>query len=377
MAAEDQVKIQQLRSVAFYGNGIAISVLTSWQNAPPLFPTHNKPRKLSMLPTFIEGLNGQIFPLEIENASQPRAAAHPIQTLPPEILAKVFVHFLPAYPEFPPLSGPLSPLLLCQICQEWRAIALSTPSLWSAIRITSPTDVYVPESHEVPKLEILKTWLTHFLDAIASHCGRWEHLDVLIAPQDIKFMQGEMPLLRELRIGPNAFAQGVGESSTLFAHAPLLRTVVLSDIFLLDRMYLPWAQLTHLYAGCLYEWECLDLLHQTTHLVSFTANILQHGGGYFGKNHTVLHLRDLILHPVSSFEEGWRWGILDWQTLPALRKLQISEQHTPLASLQAFISRSQCTLEELRVTHATLEESVFREALPVLGKIILEAKTTE
>ncbi|KAJ7756282.1 hypothetical protein B0H16DRAFT_1539243 [Mycena metata] len=351
-----------------------------------------------MQPTFIEGLNGQIFPLEIENASQPRAAAHPIQNLPPEILAQVFVHFLPAYPEFPPLSGRLSPLLLCQICQEWRAIALSTPSLWSAIRITTPTDVDVPESHEVLKLEILKTWLTRsrncplslslsgssqslllsdFLDAIASHCGRWEHLDVLIAMKDVEFMQGEMPLLRELKFGPNGLPRGIEEPPTLFAHAPLLRTVVLSDDFLVERMRLPWAQLTHLYAGCLYEWECLEIVREATHLVSFTANIIRQSEAQPGQNSIHLHLRDLLLLPLRLYDAEWWWEILDYLTLPALRKLQIPEVHTPLTSLQTFISRSQCTLEELCITHATLAESVFREALPPLGKIILKPKTTE
>ncbi|KAJ7042877.1 hypothetical protein C8F04DRAFT_1075092 [Mycena alexandri] len=341
-----------------------------------------------MGPTFVEDLNGQTSPLQIENTSQPRAAAHPIHTLPSEILVEIFVHFLPAYPEFPPLSGLLSPLLLCRICQEWRAIALSTPSLWSAIRITSPRDGDALESHEVSKLEILKTWLTRsrncplslslsgashslllsdFLDAIASHCRRWEHLDALVHMEDINLMQSEMPLLRHLRFGPNAFCPRVSEPPTLFARAPLLRTVVLTDNFLIGRMRLPWAQLTHLYAECLYESECLEMVREATHLVSFTAGIVplkypdpeenSAGAGFTVPVHR--HLRDLILHSLRPQYE-WKWKILDRLTLPALCRLQIPEARTTLESLKGFVSRSQCTLEELCVTHATLPESAFR-----------------
>ncbi|KAJ7280873.1 hypothetical protein C8J57DRAFT_1174466 [Mycena rebaudengoi] len=52
---------------------------------------------------------------------------YPILTLPTEITSEIFVHFLPPYPQCPPATGLSSPELLCQICQVWREIALSTP----------------------------------------------------------------------------------------------------------------------------------------------------------------------------------------------------------------------------------------------------------
>jgi len=61
---------------------------------------------------------------------------YPVLTLPNEIVSEIFIHFLPNYPLCPPLSGPLSPTLLIQICREWREIALTTPALWRAISIS-------------------------------------------------------------------------------------------------------------------------------------------------------------------------------------------------------------------------------------------------
>jgi cell division inhibitor SulA len=42
--------------------------------------------------------------------------------------------------------------------------------------------------------------------------------------------------------------------------------------------------------------------------------------------------------------------------------------------LSAFISRSQCTLQELRIDRSSgmLSESIYREALPSIATIVLE-----
>ncbi|KAJ6472289.1 hypothetical protein C8R47DRAFT_918122, partial [Mycena vitilis] len=53
--------------------------------------------------------------------------AYPVFTLPNEIVAEVFLQFLPAYPNQPRSSGVLSPMMLGQICHRWREIAWSTP----------------------------------------------------------------------------------------------------------------------------------------------------------------------------------------------------------------------------------------------------------
>ncbi|KAJ7859511.1 hypothetical protein B0H14DRAFT_2239769, partial [Mycena olivaceomarginata] len=64
------------------------------------------------------------------------AYIYPVLTLPNEILTEIFVHFLPVYPECPPLTGIRSPNILAQICRQWREIALKTPALWRSISIS-------------------------------------------------------------------------------------------------------------------------------------------------------------------------------------------------------------------------------------------------
>ncbi|KAJ6570464.1 hypothetical protein DFH09DRAFT_831302, partial [Mycena vulgaris] len=60
---------------------------------------------------------------------------YPVLTLPYEITSEVFIKSLPPSPIFTKdfKNGPNSfeaPLLLSQICREWRSIAISTPHLW-------------------------------------------------------------------------------------------------------------------------------------------------------------------------------------------------------------------------------------------------------
>ncbi|KAF7317533.1 F-box domain-containing protein [Mycena kentingensis (nom. inval.)] len=63
---------------------------------------------------------------------------HPISRLPVELLSEIFLLCNPAYPKAPPLFGIDSPLKLTQICTLWRAIAHSTPRLWTAISLIDP-----------------------------------------------------------------------------------------------------------------------------------------------------------------------------------------------------------------------------------------------
>ncbi|KAJ6457768.1 hypothetical protein C8R47DRAFT_168871 [Mycena vitilis] len=88
---------------------------------------------------------------------------YPVLTLPNEIASEIFVHVLPTHPEYPAPIGPLSPYLLCHICQKWRDIAFATPGLWRAISLPmSKTMSLLPLRNTVSfqqQLRLLKTWL--------------------------------------------------------------------------------------------------------------------------------------------------------------------------------------------------------------------------
>jgi len=70
----------------------------------------------------------------------------PARRLPPDVLHEIFFHCLPTRHN-PIVKYSESPLLLTRICSSWRAIALSSPQLWSKIHIPLPGDPSVSESN--------------------------------------------------------------------------------------------------------------------------------------------------------------------------------------------------------------------------------------
>ncbi|KAJ7042908.1 hypothetical protein C8F04DRAFT_1075208 [Mycena alexandri] len=329
----------------------------------------------------------------------------PLPTLPPELLAEIFINFLPAYPNFPPYFGFLSPLMLCRICRQWRAIALSTPALWTAMRFAITSF----DSRQSQKLELLKTWLgrsgdcplrlsfkfwgggnpgylPQFLQTIVAHCARWEDITLLVPLHYMHHIQGEMPLLRHLKFGPHSpltrrdheKASGL----TLFDRVTQLRTLVLTDGFTKARVrHLPWAQLTHIESHIFDEFECVELIRDATQLTHCKLGVCPPnrrdthadalGAAAIVQRPRLRHL--ILLAEVSDdsdaedFDDESTWAILDRLSLPALRALQVPVPHITLDSLKNLILRSQCTLQELDVLATTLPESVFREALPPFG----------
>ncbi|KAJ7209347.1 hypothetical protein B0H12DRAFT_1242883 [Mycena haematopus] len=319
---------------------------------------------------------------------------YPILTLPPEIVAEIFTHWLPSYPDCPPPRGIFSPLLLCQICQHWRTIALSTPMLWRAISVEPMQGD--SEKKLAAELDLLKTWLkrsgecplslslvharkvTHrlvpqFLRAIVAHRQRWEHVDVLMPFEHMHLIHGDMPLLCNLTFGPSNLPHGRARFPDLFHGAPELKSVILTRNFFTSIMAPPWAQLTRLEADCLYEHECIEILCEAPLLVACTFRLC--AGATILQPPILPHtrLRDLVLDKDDEAVRTPRlWVILDCLILPALSTLQIAEPAITLQSLATFIARSQCYVEDLRIASAMLPESAYRAALPPFRTITLE-----
>ncbi|KAJ6474423.1 hypothetical protein C8R47DRAFT_708876 [Mycena vitilis] len=95
--------------------------------------------RVAELEAHIVELQRSLAVLQSEKVSaQERLASYkyPVLTVPNELISEIFIHFLPAYPVCPPLTGPRSPAVLTQICHRWREVALSTPSLWRALSLS-------------------------------------------------------------------------------------------------------------------------------------------------------------------------------------------------------------------------------------------------
>jgi hypothetical protein len=201
---------------------------------------------------------------------------YPVLTLPNEIVSNIFVHFLPAYPHYPPLTGLLSPTLLTHICRRWREMALGTPALWSAISLhircipleqkAHIFDLWLKRSRFCPlSLKIVDgTNVAAILAAVIPHRARWEHLELdNLSPSHLPILKGSMPLLRHLYLVLDHFP---APDVLAFREVPLLRTVLLNDVAALS-VILPWAQLTSLTLINVHPRACAPILQQTSSLV--------------------------------------------------------------------------------------------------------------
>ena len=95
-----------------------------------------------------------------------RALLSTIRRLPPELLQKIFTHCLVAdrnrVDAFK--SRKKAPILLGHVCSSWRRLAMSTPELWSSLRVI------------VPDLQSLKAYGTDTLSQHGKLVERWLEL---------------------------------------------------------------------------------------------------------------------------------------------------------------------------------------------------------
>ncbi|KAJ7623967.1 hypothetical protein DFH06DRAFT_758692 [Mycena polygramma] len=339
--------------------------------------------RVAELQSQIEQLERAVSQLRFEHLKvQERldAYTYPVLTLPNEIVSEIFVRVLPPYPYFPKLIGRLSPTPLTQICQRWREIALGTPALWSALSTR--------HTHEELALPIFEIWLKRsrhcplsirigrgnawasdeLIKAVIPHRARWEYLNIGLVAKDIRALDSPMPLLRHLELMVSS-----GPLADITLHqAPLLRTLVLNRSAA-TQITFPWTQLTSLALFNATAPECLAILAQTRTLVHCELQILfeRTFGSQNQPEVTLPCLASLVLAPADYYYS--LPNVLPTLIVPALHSLTVSESFLlpyPIDLLQAFISKSRCTLEELHLIGASsVSENSYRLAFPALREL--------
>ncbi|THG99502.1 hypothetical protein EW145_g7257, partial [Phellinidium pouzarii] len=95
-----------------------------------------------------------LFSLQL--AYWPYKRTFPIQKLPPELLAEIFIYCLPEEHESAQASRRAAPLSVSSVCCSWRQLALSLPRLWARFDLVQRA---VPAG-DVRALEMAKAWIS-------------------------------------------------------------------------------------------------------------------------------------------------------------------------------------------------------------------------
>jgi hypothetical protein len=260
----------------------------------------------------------------------------PARRLPPDVLHEIFFHCLPTRHN-PIMKYSESPLLLTRICNSWRAIALSSPRIWSKIHIPLPGDPSLSESctgiiTDEPRLsnrrqrfarvlqlrcDIVRRWLSragtcplslsitypsYFLDVqdlndeltnemfdiLLSYADRWEDVDLFMPEAIYNKLQSNInptmfSFLKSLKINlcPTLFAMNNAQSIPIrLLAAPGLRKITLDAM--LVTLHFPespiqpnWTHITHItFVSSTDDRYLLILLRQCPNLVFGNFQVL-------------------------------------------------------------------------------------------------------
>jgi hypothetical protein len=312
------------------------------------------------------------------------AQASAVLSLPPEILAEVFLRM--PLEQDTHLRTPEIPLLLGQVCLYWRAIAWSTPALWSNVNLrlskerysvqTELLDEWLQRSKAVPLT--IRIWSgeqecgywqsitpTEMLRILVSHSWHWKSVN-LYAPhqwdEDLQPVRDNLPMLDTLRVTHPTIAED--RSFDMFENAPSLHEVDLISVYVAE-VTLPWHQITTFRGDRLYVDECLKVLWYCPQMKKcYFSPII---GDYDlerahlwpkALTHESLERLDITMTDISIIDP-----FLDLCTLPALRRLRIgcnSRVVGATVSIMPAIRRSACILEKLSMEQAFLsvEEAI-------------------
>ncbi|KAJ7045142.1 hypothetical protein C8F04DRAFT_525034 [Mycena alexandri] len=338
-----------------------------------------------------------------------RSILSPIRRLPPEILTHIFILTTPVeeagnLPWHRSLEQ--SPWILGHICRRWRAVALTSPALWSSIVIQN---IYSSDDDSEPcSIPMLKAQLTRSgsyplevvfeyevdgqngyvvekaLKALAKCSSRWKSLS--ITAQQLKRLpniRGRVPLLEKLSVvgmeeEETDDGYDSGSSSRAIGHfaiAPRLRVV---EMEMGEPFFdLPLVHLTHYESNGSWE-DHIHALKALRNVKSCSLMFAHEFSGHdpFNWGSRTVELSELWKLDISmeryNFGEPY-WTCPKWLRVPALTSLTIDD--SLLGGLPELLQTSKCRLTALNVAGAcpTVEATrpVF-ESTPDLVELCID-----
>ena len=292
----------------------------------------------------------------------------PIRRLPAEILSLIFCRFCDPKEN---LSSrfPKHQFTLATVCRRWRAIVLSTPEIWSKLRVefynhnikrcTAMTRAWLSNSGTCRlSLELKERyhhsspprWKHPMLKVIKPYCDRIESLDLDVHAETLFAFtsnEGTFPALQSIKIYiSGSYGPDPPNAWRALETAPALRRVYFHNIFRPRTVKLPWIQLTVLFFGDkvpIKLRKSLDILRRCPNLEScafLSINATSSLNPSIG-NEEILHsnLRLLQVRTRQSLS-----NFFDRLTLPALRDIHVAYD-SGQAQFVSLLARSPCRIE--------------------------------
>ncbi|KAJ6512366.1 hypothetical protein DFH09DRAFT_1288284 [Mycena vulgaris] len=315
-------------------------------------------------------------------------AIYPIVTLPNEITSRIFIDCLPSHGRVRP-SPHTAPLILVQICRQWREIALSTCQLWSSIFLQI-SSMDGDRAHN-----LLEHWISRakghplslglhtnyqalppaVLALLPSRSVQIKWLELHLIPGEFRQLftpHTPFPLLHHLAISHPSD----GTLGGLLKYIPGLREIRLLGEITKIRLSLP----------LLTSIEIRDSISANKFLTVLNAYpLLEHlkctvsgrpSSTGAPKPTTYPQLRSLVLGDGMGmgFYGGPRsFFVLDLLTLPNLRRLELLDESKPKTVL-SFLSRSRCVIDHFLINIDDCREkdiNKWLQAFPALTSLKL------
>jgi hypothetical protein len=315
-----------------------------------------------------------------------------VQRLPCELLSEIFLHC--AGGGVDAVSTIRMPLLTTQICKEWRAIAISTPSLWCRLflsinerQVASHSELaatLLARSGLCP-LTIYIFWEEHpytsshpVLDIIAQHSHHWYNM-LLFLPMRafpaFSAIKGCLPLLTELTLGTEddifPYPLLLDPALEMFESAPQLRCF--ESINLSPHVFrLPWAQLRRCPMMSAAVDECIDVLRRSPNLEECRFICLCRS---FSTPHPLVPVQLSHLRSISIMIPTWNPyvdvnDLFEHLTSPLLRSLEIYDLQSTLGpQFFSFLSRSP-DIERLGLRRTSLTDEDVIQCLRAVPSLI-------
>lgn len=318
-----------------------------------------------------------------------KAFTSPVRRIPPEVLGEIFYHCLPIAPYVTPRDVE-SPMVLTQVCRHWRAVAMSTPRLWTSITLhvdlateegyRSMCEAWLGRAKGLPlAMRVLNdldnpdpstqahivTWLRPLLMRCHDFWWHGPALDSLLDSDDavlstVTCRVSPTPYLTRLHVTSH---RGNAYAVRLPGPAPYLHSAFLQCATLhlrsLDKIHLSWPQLTelNLHFALLDSTALLQLLSLCTSLRLLTVSCLCADPDQLALLRTLsagaIHHTTLRRFEMRVIRHGLG-AVLDALTAPALEELDIGfcyreRDPWPHTEFVEFVKRSGSALRKLIV----------------------------